>query len=690
MKNKQSLRQKLEGWLHLFTTGLLLISVLVPAGASADKPIQTALIALNEQDFERAIYEFDRALREARDNNDSLAEGTAHFYMGLVLQRQIEAKGNSHPEEVDKWLRNAQWHYERATQKLPDSSGVWNNLAQIYAREGNKKKADRDKAGEAFRKAISIADERQPLYTVNYADFLAESRKNREDAIVFYDLALEAQPTNERVFQTLLEYFRANDTDRVPELLGKQLERGQVFQAAEAAVDLLENDGRRLKRQLGDNLLELIVRSLTRLCNQPQDFLDTELAKRLAKLGRTDGYYAQPVGEIFSLYQDVFRDEAYEWWTKEASSRRKSSSGKSRLDAFRSLIRALGDRSQRRHQFDRAEAYYMLAFRIDRTGPDGKALAKLADLYVQTNQEEKLRQTESWLESIFDTKGSIYQKMDLAEIFEYHRAIGIIYMHIDQLPKRNYSEQAIYHLNRALRTSANYNEDLRKDRDSKPIVEPELVNLLDKILKQTGQTRRAFELRVETAQNYRLVGRLDAATNVFRPIVNTPVKIDLTEDVRRHYNTLKEDFGRSGFKTTVAPEPSFVQKMIPIPLPIFSPPSAKSVIFEKRSDFGILRLRQPRGKSLSEKEIASLSDQLHSFMADREHRKVDQNRFTFLPDYFVEDVVKVTFDGVQGKVFLDRKSETLEVPFYVTELPTDSNIGPFQAVRRSQKLHLKR
>lgn len=660
--------------LNLLAIWSIVLGCLVPLKASVNEQIQIALKALDKQEYKQARQELRLGLKEAREQQDSQGAGKVYFYLGLTLQQQIEDQAEEHPDQVEGWLRGAQGNYERATRELPDSGGLWNNLAQIYEKQGQQ-----DKAMSAFQRAIRIGNDQQALYAVNYADFLSRSGKDK-DASRFYELALEREPINEYAQEALLDYYAREDSSKVGELLRKQLNRGQVMQVLDATVTMLRRNTRRLEREQSEELLTIVVMCLTRLSNQPQQSLRSAV-DRLTPL--MQGPWAEPVREIFNLYEEEenrLEPRFYGWWSGQIGPSSKSPPGGWPLEAFLELIRSLGDRLESSEDSTRegAEAYYLLALRLNQRNPDARALVKLADFYKREGKDQKVEELLNEEEDrIFGAKANAIREMDLKRRYEYHRSLGIIYGHLNKWGDEQTVQSAFFQLNNALQAAKDYNEEAKKVANQKLIIEPRLVNTLAEGYIAKDQANKAFELRTNTTYNYMQLGAAGAATQVFRPISTVSVPANIKPDSSKQYETLKKGFGESGFKTglvgTLLIDERLRGSTDEIRERAISQPSASS-------QFGMVILSQPKNMRLSQRELERLANSLQSLIKRISSRKPDRDQFVLLSKEFPENVVKIVFDSKQGKIQLVQSSKTIEVPFTIKQ-QRGFKINAFQAVR---------
>jgi tetratricopeptide (TPR) repeat protein len=648
----------------------------IPAVGSISGQIQSGLDALAKGQFDEAREVFSLGFREAVTNKD---KGTLHFYQGLALQKRVEVEGRSKPDRVNGWLGGAQRHYEEATRLIPDAASVWNNLAAIYEQRG-----DRRRATGAFEKAIRLADERQVLYMVNYADFLLKTRKVNE-AVRYYKLALEVEPTNGRAQRALTAHYMSGSVADLGDYLRDLLDQGRALTALDSAIAVLM--GGNLKSSEGRELLTIVAMCLTRLSNQPEDFLSSSQAARLRGLITPGGPWEEPVREIFNLYHRRLQPMSHTWWGEQMGSTLKAPRGGWPLEAFHSLIRSLGDQCVLRGNLSTAEAYYTLALNISWDHPDARALVKLADIYVRSKREAKLKellqQGQETLQADANVEDRMYiakdmaiRDLDIKRRYEFHRALGIVYGHLGQWGDRNTVRSAAYQLHNAIEAAQRYNDRAKTVKGAKLIIEPRLVGVLAGHYKEKGQEQAAFTLRTEVVDNYRKLGAAKAATQIFRPIANVETPSGADRNVLRRYEVLKKDFGQSGFSAVQTKKPSLVGGIIRTVS--MSQPRPASV--KKRTAFGTLTLMQPKGGSLQKGQMDTYVEALESLLLQEMSKRADRGNLIVLPKDFPERVCRVEIEDGLGKMVLDHKSQPVEVPFTV-ERTTQPKGMVFRAVR---------
>lgn len=672
----KNIHHVLTGPCRLLPILVMVLCCVIPVIGYTQQKFDAALDKLDKQEYEKAERELHAALEQARSTRDRAAQGKAWFYLGLKHQQQVEEQGDRYPHKVTGWLRSARESYEHAARHIPDSGGLWNNLAQIYDKLGYQQRAAR-----AFQKAVGLTDAQQILYTLNYADFLNRSGKS-ENAARLYEFVLQKQPANDHAHQALLNHNIEKDPAGVCELLRTQLSRGQVMQVFEYSTNLLEQDCSSLTDQQKEEVLTIVVMCMTQLSNQLVEFRPDKRSeislmralKRLEVLKR--GRWARAVGEILSLYEDPnsIRQKPYDWWVRKTGPPEESPAGGWPLETFQSLIRSLGDRIRLSGNVSerlKAEEYYLLSLRLNESNPDAKALVKLVDHYAGVGKRHRIRELlDEEEERIFGAQSAAIRRIGLKRRYEYHRSLGIIYSSLGQWGDMDKVQSAVFQLDSAIRTAQAYNRQNQSALNLNPIVEVRLVNTLAEHFALKGQAKEAFELRTSVAHDYEQLGRTDAALRIFRPIAEANEPSNTQPSISDQYRMLKRTF------TGVTFGQWSIDSGIRRPTSLFRKSDAPGIHVPNTS----VRLGQPPKGQLLTAEITRLSRELQSLIDKSSTRKLGRDQFMLLGDDSSEDIVKVEFDGKRGKILIRRRSGIIECPFIVAQ-PLSSDIGAFQAIR---------
>lgn len=192
-----------------------------------------------------------------------------------------------------------------------------------------------------------------------------------------------------------------------------------------------------------------------------------------------------------------------------------------------------------------------------------------------------------------------------------------------------------------------------------------------------NQRHKAFKLRIDMAHSYRQAEASDAATHVFRPIINATVPTGVDSNSLGLYETMKKDFDQLGFRE-VSRDATWIERPLRRRVDLQGP--SRSVRTRADTDFGTLRLGQPKNLRLSKDKMILLANSLQSLIDQNAFRGVNQNRFIVLANDFPNDVLKVEFNGRQGKIVLELRSKTVEVPFTI-QPSSRFTVEPFQAIR---------
>ena len=480
------------------------------APAAAKEVVESGRSALARGDTERARADFERGLEAARQRGDRAAEADLLFYLGLTGQRQ--AAEATEAEERRRLLEASARSYTGALQVKSGLGAplgpTLNNVARVYADLGWK-----DAARDALERALAAKDDsRRPLYAKTYARLLAETGEWRE-AATWYRTAVEGWPEDAEAHDALVALYRERAPAELPGYLWWLVERGQVDRAQAGALAALSAGG--VSEEVGAWLLGVVAGTLAEQYGAPGEFRGSAAWKALAPL-ESQEQVGPGVRELARLYATgELSPEAFPWWRGHRST--PPGDGLSPGQAFRQLAVAIGrwhERTGKQEGLALAERYFRFA--NDFWGePDPVAFFELADLYIQTDRTAELEQLSARSPSLFQGKGEAYRRGDWQAIFDFHRALGLVYGTLGQWGNSATPTSAIFQLERARQAAAEYNRT--RPQGAEPLsVPPALVGLLAKGYQETGRESEAQSVRTAAAAEYRRLGDERAAEMVLR------------------------------------------------------------------------------------------------------------------------------------------------------------------------------
>jgi Flp pilus assembly protein TadD, contains TPR repeats len=470
---------------------LLSISVHAQLVSSPKEPKENPLVAakvlegrnaLESQDFERAVAAFQTAQSLAIQGGNKKWEADCDFYLGLTLQRQAEKLGRR--AEAQTAIAESEKFYKRALALRPDSAATLNNLAQLYVQTGRQ-----SEASELLHRAVSLKDQQSDITAQNYAAVL-ESKGDTASSSQYYAMVAASQPGNLDAYERAVAGYLKADPKGLGGYLWDSLKAGQVLRVQQSAIGALQQ--REWEPEQRRELLALVAASLSQQSYDPAKYKDTFAAENLGTFAG-DAVIGKGVTELEQLHQGSLDAEAFSWWAGAGDLNADPPRGVWPRDAFRSLIRSLGHWYQGREDLKRAEALYRVAVVLNRQEIDPAACLALADLYVA---QERVGDVDRLLNEVapelFYGKGQAYRSSQWRKIYEFHRALGLIYSYLGRWGNNNTPTSAIFQLEHAMDAAAR----LR----IKP--EPRLVDSLATAYENTGATEQGWALRLRYAEEY--------------------------------------------------------------------------------------------------------------------------------------------------------------------------------------------
>jgi tetratricopeptide (TPR) repeat protein len=460
-----------------------------PAGAAESPSLAAGKKALEGGDAAAALPLFETAQREAVAAQRLDEQADAAFYVGLTLQRQAERASGA---EADALRRRAVDSYRRSLEWRPGSVSAANNLALALTALN-----ETDAALGVLQAAGAGASE--PAYlSMNRGELLAR-KGDLKAATAAYEAALRAEPHNEAAEAALFELRRARDPAGLPAHLWALVDAKRVTLAVSRALVLLRAgpDGG-VPAEHRPEILAVVAAACSRQVYDPARWLGGSTATALRAL-RDDPTIGRGAAELLQLHESdpPTNSVMYAWWALRPGLGREPARGVAPLTAFQSLARALARWHREAGQPQKAEALYLLSTHLNRQEPDPTALLELADMLAANG---KLAQLEALMEKeepdIFYGKGQAYGSAQTAAIYDYHRALGVIYSYTGKLSGGPASAE--FQLQRAIEVAGDYN---RQPRGAPIQVEPRLYDLLATTYEKTGRQDRAGAVRIAAVED---------------------------------------------------------------------------------------------------------------------------------------------------------------------------------------------
>src|ERR1051325_9444392 len=403
---------------------------------------QSSSFPFRQKNYEAKMVDYRQSLRYAQEKGDKKAEADALFYLALTRQQQANSEGTAPA---------AQSHLSEAEDLLK-------------------------------RAASGPTSSSQALSSQNYADLISTSRGDWSTAQKYYRTTATSQPDNLEAHTKLVDSYMIHNPHELGGYLWDLVNKGQVLVAAETALTSLGKKD--LPRVDKEELLSITAASLARQTYNLDEFEKSANGVRLAELS-SDPDVGEGAGEILLLHRkNTFEPNDYRWWARRGNPNEDPTRGVWPRDAFRQLIRALGQ-TYRHNDVQTAERYYLLSVRLDMQEPDPQACLVLADLYVEQGRLNELpKMLEQYAPALFYSKGQAYRKSQEAKISESHRTLGIMYSYVKQWGNNARPDSAIFQLEHADETAHRLG--------CSP--EPRMIAFLAKAYRETGQPVRAREL----------------------------------------------------------------------------------------------------------------------------------------------------------------------------------------------------
>ena len=510
------------------TRQLCLVFGLLAAGslAAADAPsLPAGRAALEAGNLRQALLLFRSAQREAVVSRDRAALSDAAFYEGLTLQRQ--AAGPATDVGSARLRTRAIAAYRRALLSRPGSASAANNLALALRAEGQD--------AEALTVLEAAAGPSPPAYLALNLGALRGQAGDWKGEAAAYALALRAEPHNDRAEASLFELRRAHDPAAVPAHLWDLVRANRVSLAQKRALDLLrEGTGSPETRA---ELLAVVALTCSKQVYDPARWLEGDTAAALRALGQDPGIGAG-ARQLVALHEwkaPVDRD-AFAWWSRSYGGR-EPERGVWPVDAFHALVRALAGWYRGNGVPKQAEDLYLLSNQLNPMEPDPTALLEVADMMAVGGRLEELnRLMEREEPQLFAAKGAAYRASQLATIYSYHRALGVIYTYLGHYTGGVASSE--FQLSRAIEVAHDYNRHGARE----PLrVEPRLYNLLAVTYEKLNRPAQAADVRIAAVEESLDRKDMAAAFEISAPVEASAAA--LTPDTRARWDRVSQRLG---------------------------------------------------------------------------------------------------------------------------------------------------
>jgi tetratricopeptide (TPR) repeat protein len=412
----------------------------------------------------------------------------ADCWSNIGLARAAEAESEPEKQMKSGLLLTAAAAFAKALQLRPEWGGAANNLAQVYASLG------RDAEAKVFfEKAVSSDAPLRPYYRRNYGDFLARLGA-WELAAKQYRSAVEEARGDRQAHDSLVAILSRGRPEALLDYLSFLIDRGQTLWAEEVALEKLGEGG------LGEeNYLTTFVMARAGQSYPSEEFSLTRAAGILKDLtSRPD------VGEgaiaILRLHEgNDFNPSSYQWWSERGAA--SGGGGPSPRQAFRRLIRSLGEAQAKVERFDSAREYFRLAILLTREEPDLEAFRMMISLPSAIEDVATVDRLADWNEAAVQTGA----KQDDLKL--YRHDLGLFYGFLKHW-KGEGPASGIYQLSQAIRMGGVGPPGGPPDT---PTFDARIYTRLAAGYSDTGKPERARKTLFDLVEAYRSRGMNDEA-----------------------------------------------------------------------------------------------------------------------------------------------------------------------------------
>ncbi len=414
-------------------------------------------------------------------------------------------------------------------------------------------------AGDSYRRAIELEDERRPIFLRNYAEYLDELGEWQAATTAWKLLTVQLpgsrQPRRammnryiESVPQTLPgevpAEFRDQVRDRSVELaeyLWGLLDSNQPAAAVDAALQALE-ERQSWAEEIQGEFLTVVSVGLARRLYEPSKFGETTLAKRLSAIAESS-----PIGagaaQILALHatDSSFDPTSYPWWQR-GDLERDPPRGMWPTDGFRELIRSLGLYHQQQARPRQAEDFFRLAVDFQDQDADPAAVKNLVALFLDENRFDRVNELVSHSEPrLLLAEAADYRSSRVEKIFDYRRTLGGVYALVGAWGDETQVTSAVSQLDHA---RGAYNRLSKSSPEAASEIyryTPEVTDLLARGYAATRRDEENYVLRLEAAERFKQRGDSGAVMQVLGPILHQPPPPEVSKGTRKYYRRVVTD-----------------------------------------------------------------------------------------------------------------------------------------------------
>lgn len=441
--------------------------------------------------YNDALQTFATGYRHARASNDKQWAGKFLFYQGNTYLMQAETAPGSEKRAL---AQRAIEIFKQVVYQQPESGASKLKLAHAYEFAGDDANAD-----GWYLLALAQNDQKQVLYRLRYAEFLAPTRP--KEAIKQLNLVLQAQPNNAAAHKQLMQIYSAPKyAGKLERYLLEQIKMGQVLRAQDTALEALANPDWPARFKPG--LMSVVAKALARQYIAPRAYQRSEPARKLQQIATLEPQLSVCISELNATMRAT-RAIDYQWWVKT----------RDRKTAISNLMRARAKYYDQENRPELARNLYQDAARLA-SKSDPSAVKDLVNFYSKRGDLSGINQVAKNYEfALFEGKGQAYKKGDVEAIYDYHRTLASIYSFQAEKTgdwgSESKANSAAFQLKHAYATAK---------RSEKIVPDTRLVTNLAKSYEVTGKVGKANNVRLDAAEMYNSKGNANAAGEVLKTV----------------------------------------------------------------------------------------------------------------------------------------------------------------------------
>lgn len=461
------------------------------------------------QDYPADLHKYESALQSAHERNDTETEATMMFHVGRLYQKQAE--NGCAPDECSRLTEQAIDAYERALKLSPMSAGTINNLALLYAANGNN-----GQASKWFERLIGIDTPNSGLYALNYARFLSKN-VGVSDAKTYFEYAMRDPAVSAEATRAYGNVLAESGDHKTFLMFAWRNFREYPPLVEELALNVIAANQWSEDEQL--ELLDIVVAALVNQDYAPGEFFNSRLASKLSDLV-SHPTLGRGVGEILAIHRVPVPEVSQLTWWANVRTIRSDDQTLAPHQAFRSLTLHLGDQHAKRGERELATKLYYVAAFLNLDRPDPVAFFKLVSSYYAQDiaPDQFYKAVDEYEPRLYSLK-SAFSPEDWCTMFDFHRQIGILHGLLAGRAKRNESGAAWIRAVNELEKARSLLSSCTKIADGD--LEPYSIDLLSQGYSSTDRAVLANRVRLDAAETYLKRNKPDYAASVLER-VNVP------------------------------------------------------------------------------------------------------------------------------------------------------------------------